>query len=218
VVIAIIAILAALLFPVLGRAREQARLTGCSNNLRQIGFAHQIYAQHWEGQYPLSDRNWEDNIDSEKGTSGDPAYGWGRYRALLKALKPYVGSYQIWFCPSDRYREPTQENWEKGAQSYHRFPNWIWNSHGSGFDFLGPSLDDAPPDENTPRSSERIFFSERGIFGWDGPDSTLAQDSANRLNFNHPAGYNALFFDGHVRTLHWGGKRGTLPATHWEGS
>ena len=37
VVIAIIAILAAILFPVFARAREQARLTTCRSNLRQIG-------------------------------------------------------------------------------------------------------------------------------------------------------------------------------------
>jgi type II secretory pathway pseudopilin PulG len=37
VVIAIIAVLAAVLFPVFARAREKARETACLNNLKQLG-------------------------------------------------------------------------------------------------------------------------------------------------------------------------------------
>src|SRR6267143_3103265 len=44
VVIAIIAILAALLLTALVRAKEQARIVVCLNNLRQVGFALKLYA------------------------------------------------------------------------------------------------------------------------------------------------------------------------------
>lgn len=44
VVIAIIAILAALLLPVIGRAHERARLAQCVNNFRQLQYAWQLYA------------------------------------------------------------------------------------------------------------------------------------------------------------------------------
>ena len=43
VVIAIIAILAALLLPVLATAKEKARRTSCRNGLRQLGLALQLY-------------------------------------------------------------------------------------------------------------------------------------------------------------------------------
>ena len=44
VVIAIIAILAAILLPVLARTKEKARTTQCATNLHQWGLAYQMYA------------------------------------------------------------------------------------------------------------------------------------------------------------------------------
>ncbi len=51
VVLAIIGILAALLFPAFGRARESARQTNCASNLQQIGVAVLQYRKD-EGRYP----------------------------------------------------------------------------------------------------------------------------------------------------------------------
>ena len=51
VVIAIIAVLAALLMPALASAKESARRTTCLNNLRQLSFAHLIYADDNEGVF-----------------------------------------------------------------------------------------------------------------------------------------------------------------------
>jgi len=52
VVIAIIAILAAMLLPVLSRAKETARRIGCLNNLRQLGIASRLYVDDNQGTYP----------------------------------------------------------------------------------------------------------------------------------------------------------------------
>jgi len=51
-VIAIIAILAAILFPVFARAREKARQTSCQNNLKQISLALSLYARDYAGHFP----------------------------------------------------------------------------------------------------------------------------------------------------------------------
>jgi prepilin-type N-terminal cleavage/methylation domain-containing protein/prepilin-type processing-associated H-X9-DG protein len=52
VVITIICILAAILFPVFARAREKARQTRCQTNLQQIGLALSIYARDHAGHFP----------------------------------------------------------------------------------------------------------------------------------------------------------------------
>jgi prepilin-type N-terminal cleavage/methylation domain-containing protein len=57
VVIAVIAILAALLLPVLSRAKAQAHATTCKNHLRQIGIALGMYVSDSTRYPPLYDRN-----------------------------------------------------------------------------------------------------------------------------------------------------------------
>ena len=62
VVIAIIAILAGLLLPVMGKARAMARSANCTSNLRQLGVALQLYHNAW-GCYPA--HQWK--LDSTPG-------------------------------------------------------------------------------------------------------------------------------------------------------
>lgn len=52
VVIAIIGILAALLLPVLARAKEKAHQTACLNNLKQIGLGFQMYWSDFNEIFP----------------------------------------------------------------------------------------------------------------------------------------------------------------------
>ena len=52
VVIAIIAILAAMLLPVLSKAREQARKAVCMNNLRQLSLGLIMYSDDYDGWFP----------------------------------------------------------------------------------------------------------------------------------------------------------------------
>jgi type II secretory pathway pseudopilin PulG len=57
-VIAIIAILAAILFPVFAKAREKARQTSCLNNQKQIVTSALMYAQDHDEMLPTSDLFW----------------------------------------------------------------------------------------------------------------------------------------------------------------
>ena len=61
VVIAIIAILASLLFPSLQKAREKARSTQCTGNLKQIGTAFGLYTADYKDCFPTQvagDSSW----------------------------------------------------------------------------------------------------------------------------------------------------------------
>jgi prepilin-type N-terminal cleavage/methylation domain-containing protein len=53
VVIAVIGILAAIMLPTIAKARNKARLVECMNNLKQIGYALQIYAASHGDRYPI---------------------------------------------------------------------------------------------------------------------------------------------------------------------
>jgi prepilin-type N-terminal cleavage/methylation domain-containing protein/prepilin-type processing-associated H-X9-DG protein len=52
VVVAILAILAAFLFPVLARARAKVRATVCLTHLSQLGKAHQMYVLDFDERFP----------------------------------------------------------------------------------------------------------------------------------------------------------------------
>ena len=52
VVIAIISTLAAILFPIFARARENARRASCMSNLKQIGLGFMQYTQDYDEEFP----------------------------------------------------------------------------------------------------------------------------------------------------------------------
>lgn len=54
VVITIIAVLAAILFPVFLMARQKARSMNCMNNLKQVGSFFQMYMADWNGTFPTT--------------------------------------------------------------------------------------------------------------------------------------------------------------------
>ena len=57
VVVAIIAILAALLLPALGRAKRSANITSCKNNERQWLLSLNMYADDEGGEFPSAKNN-----------------------------------------------------------------------------------------------------------------------------------------------------------------
>ncbi|HVF10044.1 MAG TPA: type II secretion system protein, partial [Abditibacteriaceae bacterium] len=86
IVIAIVAILSAILFPVFAEAREGARRAACLSNMKQIGLATMQYAQ--------------DN--DERMVNAFTYYGPGTTNLMWwqDLLQPYTKSYQVVLCPS----------------------------------------------------------------------------------------------------------------------
>ncbi len=92
VVVAIIAILAAILFPVFARTREKARQASCQSNLKQIGLAFAMYKSDFDEKYmPCRQAMlYPDPRDVSKMIY----YSWPHL------LQPYIGNWQILTCPS----------------------------------------------------------------------------------------------------------------------
>ncbi len=102
VVLAILGIIAALLFPVFAHVRERARQTTCASNLRQIGIATMQYAADSDGllfnALPHADdfgrvTHWSFCDDHLSGKAGSVDVSCG-------PLTPFLKTAGVWQCPS----------------------------------------------------------------------------------------------------------------------
>ena len=105
VVIAVIAILAALLLPALARSRGSAWRAECASNLRQLGFACELYwddsgggcFQWYSGPTTNGDLYWF-------GWLGNGAEGQRPVDLSAGVLFPYVAASNVRLCPALNYR------------------------------------------------------------------------------------------------------------------
>jgi prepilin-type N-terminal cleavage/methylation domain-containing protein/prepilin-type processing-associated H-X9-DG protein len=91
VVVAIIGILAAIMFPVFARVRETARGISCSSNLKQMGMALFMYSSDHGGNWPIAGGA----IRRDENNDPSVEHGW------MQQLFPYTKNRQIFRCPSD---------------------------------------------------------------------------------------------------------------------
>lgn len=223
-VIAIIVILAAILFPVFARARENARRASCQSNLKQIGLSLAQYTQDYDEKLP-------------------PAWGytssWGSYNPGIAwdlAIAPYTGtlvkrqagvSSSIFLCPSDTvkrdsyneppvtYAMPQLENGDPLSNNKGIAPIWTQVADG-GYVSLGRNI------ASLESVADTIFLAEDPeIYATMGsPNNKTIPSPASQLeqfngsvNVPRPAthfdGFNYLFVDGHVKWLRPEATKGT---------
>lgn len=101
-VMAIVALVAALVFPVFARVRESGRQTVCSSSIRQIGNALELYRRQWDDFLPpvtsATDGTWKD------------------------AVFPFVSSFEVFRCPSNLGEELRPTHYDPAAPASQRFP------------------------------------------------------------------------------------------------
>jgi prepilin-type N-terminal cleavage/methylation domain-containing protein/prepilin-type processing-associated H-X9-DG protein len=177
VVISIIAILAAILFPVFARARENARRASCQSNLKQLGLAVLMYTQDYDEQ-----------------AYSAPGYSW-----WTDPYMPYIKNDQIVYCPSasgnNVFARPVTY-----AVNEHAFPAGGTNGIAIPLQEFNSSMTAFAVDGGSPTSKAGdgvgAYYSQSapgvGIF---------AESGYSVLSDRHLDGTNCAFLDGHVKWL-----------------
>ena len=202
VVIAIIAILASMLLPALNQARESARKTKCTGNLKQFGTAAILYAST-NNDYWVPFRPSYYEIDDFRREIGAPPLN------ADQSNKTYFPVNIL--CPNSR--AVIQAGTSDGIKAGH-----VLRSYGVGYKTLedteGWKDYRAYKVTRLTRPTESVSFADaldHLIYGYDPYAADRgyfnygenAPEGKGVLAYRHSKKTNACFFDGHVESLQW---------------
>lgn len=181
-VLGIIAVLAAILLPVLSSAREKARRTQCLNNMRQISLAIQQYTQPPEEKYP---KEWGNNTTQPQTTpNSDSPTGAYCNRGFDAAIMPHLGNRKVFVCPSDKFLLANTTFPTNGSRA-----NWDDTSYAINQTVQGEPLVAVPNISDTIALGHTRF------------EHVLWKDKRSVIWNTHQGANNYGFCDGHVSFL-----------------
>lgn len=199
VAIGVIAVLAALLLPALGRSRASARRITCLANLHQLGLACQMYwddhlgaaFRYRRGSDAVGDLYWFGWL--ERGPEGQR-----RFDPTQGVLFPYLGGRGVEICPSLPYHLRQFKRKARGA------------AYGYGYNLHLSRPASAPPLRLTAvrRPSSKIVLADAAQVNTfqppASPDNPMLEEfyyvnrSEPTAHFRHAERAQAVFVDGHA--------------------
>jgi prepilin-type N-terminal cleavage/methylation domain-containing protein/prepilin-type processing-associated H-X9-DG protein len=212
VVVAIIAVLAGLLFPVFAQAREKGRQTYCLSNLRQMSAAMMLYTEDHDGFYP-------------------PAIGRDGRRPIdvdatwMHFLEPYLKSSGVFIDPSSGAPQEPLHNYgyapsirTMGYDAISLIVDpWgiaMWEGLGGYYGRpIGWYREEIPSRNvaDVARPTETVLVCDHRYFEWGVLDRQMRYPAPRHIRENNielPNGYiapsgliNAVFVDGHVKGM-----------------
>lgn len=207
VVVAIISLLAGILFPVFASAREKARQSSCSSNLRQIGLAILQYDQDYD----------ERVVPYYVGAGAPNRYitWWGleflnptSYQMANGLLQPYMRSTPIQACPSFKAEVSTNIGLTGyGYNTDYLSPMQPYRTDAYGDYILHPEQISqilAPAMTVVLGDAAQLYATGVSADPWlDAPSFTGAAASTTYPIFHalHQGYGNVLFVDGHVKAM-----------------
>jgi prepilin-type N-terminal cleavage/methylation domain-containing protein/prepilin-type processing-associated H-X9-DG protein len=216
VVVAILAILAALIFPAFSAARERARVATCQSNLKQLSYGFHLYLDSWDDTYPVpyTDTNLQSGILYHK--------------PLWKSrIFPYIKTAGIFGCPSnnatDRIYSVIGSSEDDYIEREFSF-SYAMNDNAFQANLIGDEIFNGPKTSSDIKNqSNLILLSETqggsSITGvrdlmWSGnpynPDDSSLQSVREQMppygndvfvHYPDDGRTNWLFCDGHVKML-----------------
>lgn len=200
VVIAIIAIIAGLLFPVFARAKATAKQTACVSNLSQIGKSVGMYMGDYDDLFPhaldASDRYlsniWQHNPEYFARIQNMPM--------LHEALQPYVKNRELFKCPSDSGTDVLDNHYPDTLPTspslYATYGSSYFYRTEIGFRYLSQTALEQLANIN-------VMFDGAGH--WHGSEGVLRASDPFNVYLQKLRGfrYTTLFGDFHVKSLTW---------------
>src|SRR5438093_6072019 len=215
VVIAIIALLAALLLPVLGRAKAKASAVACLNNTRQLTLAWTVYGDA-NGDRCVNNHG-VDQTRAERNTWANQVLAWGaepdNTNALLLTealLGDAIGkSVRAFKCPADQVRADNGERLRSYALNCMvGNPGKLLDKYNRDFrqffrqsDFARPNAVFLFLDEHPDTINDGFYMIRLGRYEWSNLPASF-----------HNGAANVSFADGHAETHRWlvAGPNGTV--------
>jgi prepilin-type N-terminal cleavage/methylation domain-containing protein/prepilin-type processing-associated H-X9-DG protein len=209
VVVAIIAILAAILFPIFAAVESNARVAKCQSHQKELVQALMLYTDAWHGDMPyIQFLTWTDFY----GTLG--GYAWIHE---VRLYEPYVRNFDILLCPQ---KYPYVIHHSDGTTEVtYRYQGYAYNEILCGplksgkpsgrFDVRDMKKRYGRPYSDIRRPSRTPAFfcamshhdapGDYGINGWGWqPQDALNED---RMKNAHNGAADYAFLDGHVKLL-----------------